>query len=149
VSEAEDRSTEAEVIEMLGAVDPVPPDVVEAAKAAFAWRGAGEEIAALVAEAEAGEGVALVRGGTREVAFRTAAAEIVVEVAAGGRTSRLTGQVVPPLPGTVTGEWPGGSVAGEVDERGRFVLEGVRSGLVRLRFAPAAGPEIVTDWLRA
>jgi hypothetical protein len=139
--------SEEDVVAMLRAVDPVPPDVLDAAAATWAWRAAGQEVADLVADVESGERAG-VRGGGRQLTFRAGAGEVLVEVAAAGRTATLTGQVVPAAAGTVAGEWPGGSASAEVDGLGRFVLTGVRTGLVRLRLAPEGGSPVVTDWVR-
>lgn len=139
--------SEEDVVDMVRDVDAVPPEVLDEARATWAWRAAGAELAALVAEAEAAE-PAGVRGAARQVTFRAGRADVLVEVAAEGRTARLTGQVLPAGPGTVTGEWPDGSASAEVDALGRFVLAGVRTGLVRLRLDVEGGATVVTDWLR-
>ena len=45
----------------------------------------------------------------------------------------LVGQVVPGRPGTAEVQHPGGSVAVDVDEVGRFAAQGIRPGPMRVK----------------
>lgn len=143
-----DRMLEEAVAEMLWAVDPVPPDVVAGAQVAFDMRAVDEELAVLLDDVGQDDVRAGVRGGgARALTFRAPGLEIVVEVGSAGRTATMTGQVTPPDAGSVAAEWPGGSVAAAVDEWGRFVVDGVRIGPVRLRVEVAGRRAVLTDWV--
>lgn len=144
-----DRALEEAVAEMLRTVDPVPPEVVAGAHVAFAMRAIDAELATLAEELDESDLAGVRGGGARSLTFRAAGTEVIVEVGATGRTATMTGQVTPPDGGTVTAEWPGGAVSAPVDDRGRFVVDDVRIGPVRLRLDLAGRRPVVTDWLQA
>jgi hypothetical protein len=59
----------------------------------------------------------------------------------GPRERRLEGQLLPPAPAEVTVERPGEDpVSVQADDLGRFVLEGLKAGVMRLRVAQIAVP---------
>ena len=132
------------------AVDPVPPEVTSVAYGAMAFRTLDAELGRLVADT-ADDLV----GHTREdqttarlVTFESSSLVIEVEV---GRTSaderRLVGQLIGPTPATVTAQWPDGEITVAADDLGRFVVEDVPAGPVRLRCARPQESEVVTGWL--
>jgi hypothetical protein len=125
-------------------LDPVPPLLEAAARDAFAWRTIDEELASLTRDSADEEAGALVRGpgGARQLSFEASTVEVELEVVATGeRERRLEGQLLPPGPATVSVERPGADrVSVEADDLGRFVLEGLRAGVVRLHVLQVATP---------
>jgi hypothetical protein len=98
------------------------------------------------AEEEAG---ALVRGGSgpRQLSFESPRLGIELEVVATGpRSRRLDGQLLPPASATVTVERPGeDGLSVQADELGRFSLDGLRAGVMRLHVA-LRGTQIAIPW---
>ena len=91
----------------------------------------------------------LVRGGRgpRQLSFESPRLGIELEVTATGeRSRRLEGQLLPPASATVTIERPGeDGVSVQADELGRFVLDGLKAGVVRLHVA-LRGAQIAIPW---
>ena len=90
-----------------------------------------------------------VRGGRgpRQLSFESPRLGIELEVVATGpRARRLEGQLLPPATATVTVERPGeDGLSVQADELGRFVLDGLRAGVVRLHVA-LRGTQIAIPW---
>jgi hypothetical protein len=146
-----DATTESELRSIFGHMDPVPQLLEDGARAAFTWRTVDAELAELMrdsaeAEEEAGS---LVRGGhgPRQLSFESPRLGIELEVTATGpRERRLEGQLLPPAAATVTVERPGeDGLSVQADELGRFVLDGLRAGVVRLHVA-LRGAQIAIPW---
>ena len=146
-----DASTEAELRALFSRMDPVPPRLGDAARAALTWRTVDAELAELMRDsADASEeAAALVRsgGGPRQLSFESPRLGIELEVsAAGERSRRVQGQLLPPAAAIVTIERPGeDGVTVQADELGRFVLEGLRAGAVRLHVL-LRGTQIAIPW---
>jgi hypothetical protein len=146
-----DATTESELRAIFGHMDPVPQLLSDGARAAFTWRTVDAELAELMrdsaeAEEEAGS---LVRGGhgPRQLSFESPRLGIEIEVTdTGPRERRLEGQLLPPAAATVTVERPGeDGLSVQADELGRFVLDGLRAGVVRLHVA-LRGAQIAIPW---
>lgn len=140
----------AQLRPLLEADDPVPPEVVAAARAASTWRRIDEELAELV---EDSIGVAAgVRGGAaRLLTYQLGTLTIELEVSTSGGTLRLLGQVVPPQPARIRAEQGGGAVTAVADHLGRFRVDGLASGPTRLVCTPvgpdgAPGTPVRTEW---
>ena len=146
-----DATTESELRAIFGHMDPVPQLLQDGARAAFTWRTVDAELAELMRDsAEAEEDVdALVRGGhgPRQLSFESPKLGIELEVTATGpRERRLEGQLLPPADAAVTIERPGeDGLSVQVDELGRFVLDGLRAGVMRLHVA-LDGAQIAIPW---
>jgi hypothetical protein len=149
-----DASTEAELRTIVARVDPVPPLLDAAARAAFTWRTVDAELAELMrdsadAASEEEAGALLVRGpsGPRQLSFESPRLGIELEVVATGpRSRRLEGQLLPPGSATVTIERPGeDGLSVQADELGRFSLDGLVAGVVRLHVA-LRGAQIAIPW---
>ncbi len=157
-----DRTTDgkADVEEVLIALrsvvteaDPVPAPVLAAARAAFDLRSLDTDLAELVADSL--DTAKRVRGpsGRRQLAFAAGAVTLDVEVTADGGRRRLLG-FAEGTPGPVSAEASaGGTAAGAadpvtagLDELGRFVLDGLPPGPIRLRCPGAGGRAVVTPW---
>jgi hypothetical protein len=145
-----DTTTEAELRAIFAHMDPVPQLLDEAARDAFGWRTVDAELAELMRDsAEAADDALLVRGahGPRQLSFESPQLGIELEVTATGpRQRRLAGQILPPSGATVTVERPGeDGMSVQADELGRFVLDGLRAGVVRLHIA-MRGAQIAIPW---
>jgi hypothetical protein len=137
----------AELVEMLERADPVPSDVVDAARASFTWRTIDAELAELTADSLlTGAGV---RGSdpARLLTFAGPGLEVEVEVAVTGDDRRLTGQLVPTGPAEVSVRWATGSADTVADDLGRFTVGGVPATTVSLAVRrPGAERPVVTSW---
>lgn len=137
---------------MARATDPIPAHVVELARAAFDWRTLDAELAALVldsAEPElAGAGGVLVRSAdeARLLSFEASDVTIELEVEEAGEERRLRGQLLPPQPAELLVQHAGGDIHATADADGRFAVEGVPTGPVRLRVALAGRAPVETQW---
>jgi hypothetical protein len=131
-------------------VDPVPDDVITAAKASLTWRTIDAELAELV-EDSALAPTAGVRAdaGPRLLTFEAATVTVVVEVTEVGEYRRMLGQLIGPQPERmqVQVRHAGGSLTVPVDEVGRFTADAVSAGPVSLLCqAPGAEP-VATSWV--
>ena len=146
-----DATTEAELRAIFAHLDPVPQLLDDAARAAFGWRTVDAEIAELLRDsADATDDAALLvrsGGGPRQLSFESPQLGIEIEVTeTGPRERRLAGQLLPPADATVTVERPGQDpLSVQADDLGRFVLEGLRAGALRLHVA-LRGAQIAIPW---
>ena len=144
---AEDIGLLAEISAMFDVVDPVPPEVTQAAYGAFAWRTIDAELAEL-AEDSLLTGAAGVRGAdTRLLTFEAPSVSVVVEVTELGVRRRLVGQVIPALPGELRIEHPAGSTTVQVDDQGLFSVESMPCGPARVALSVPGGGGVVTSWI--
>jgi hypothetical protein len=144
---------EKEIRRAAARLDPVPPELIQAATDAFAFRDLDAELAELVFDSLLdADPATLVRGAAdhRLVSFKTAGLTIDIEVAGDGSQRQLMGQIVPPGPATVEIRHRDGVSTTEADELGRFSASALPAGPVSLRLRQAAGqprPAVVTGWL--
>ena len=128
--------------------DPVPAQVLVAARAAFDLRALEADLAELVADSR--DSAALVRGpsGRRQLAFAAGVVTLDVEVTADGPTRRLLGFAEGTTgPVTARSSLPGAEpVTVELDEVGRFLLDGLPAGPTRLSVPGPGGRPVVTPW---
>jgi hypothetical protein len=123
----------------LGAViaelDPVPPEVLRDARAAYDLRTIDAELATLANDSVLDRQPAGVRGaeGPRSLTFEAPGLTVEVEVTVLGPRRRLIGQLVPPSRAKVTVRHGGGAVEVDADELGRFRADDLPSGRVSLR----------------
>jgi hypothetical protein len=134
---------------VIGQVDPVPVLVDEAARSAFAWRTIDEDLAELLRDSADEVVEAGVRGfgGPRQLSFESPRMGIELEVVeTGPRERRIEGQLLPPGAATVTVERPGvDAVSVQADDLGRFVIDGLRAGAMRLHVL-LRGAQIAVPW---
>jgi len=140
--------------EVVGAVDPVPPEVLQSGRDSFAWRTIDAELAALTYDSSSEPAAAaVVRGpeAPRQLTFEAPELTVGVEVTVLGAHRRLIGQLVPAQRALVTVRHQQGSaVAVEADELGRFRADDVPAGLCSLRCQLGglqAGTPVVSDWV--
>jgi hypothetical protein len=122
----------------------VPPRLVDAAKAAFAWHTIDAELAALAFDS-AGEpaGTRAETADLRAMTFVASHITIEVEVTA----EALLGQIAPPTAGTLQVRQADGRVqAVPVDALGWFTVRPCPTGMFRLELSLPTGPRVVTAW---
>jgi hypothetical protein len=148
LAEPDDDAVLDELDRALRAQAEVPPEVLAAAKSIFTWRTVNAELAALSYDSETHGEPAGVRGASRTVrSLSFAAGDSTVELDV--TADAMTGLVLPPLPGRVTVEQPGGDGPSvEVDEFGGFSVRPCPSGRFRLR-CELGRHCLVTDWIEA
>lgn len=150
-SDDEDDELLRDLRRMLNHLDPVPPEVVAAARASFIWHTIDTELAGLVHDSVLDRDErAMVRGVEAPVLLTFEAPGLVVEVetVAAGGARRVLGQLTPGRPAAVEVRHRGGTMEVTADELGRFSAEGVAAGPVSLR-CRTADAVVDTDWFIA
>jgi hypothetical protein len=120
---AGDAALLAELRAVAARVDPVPTDLVAAARGVLTWRTVDEDLAELTFDSLE-DGLVGVRSAAttvapRQLSFEAGSAAVEVELADG----RLVGQLVPPGPARVELHHGAGVVATRADDLGRFSFE--------------------------
>jgi hypothetical protein len=134
-------------------LDPVPQSVLSAARASLTWRTIDAELAELVYDSALDEArLVTVRGadGPRLLTFESPEITVDVEVSTVSGRLTLVGHVIPPGPTTIEVHHRDGALSVESDDRGRFLVEGVSTGPVRLLCRVVGGTEsalVETDWI--
>ena len=131
--------------------DPVPPEVIAAAKAASTWRRIDEELAELGELADVtADSLTLaagVRGGaTRLLTYEAGDLTVEIEVSTDDARIRVLGQVVPAGVVLVRVEQPAQAVEVSTDELGRFRATGLAGGPTRLVLTPPGAAPVRTQW---
>ena len=145
-----DEQLTCELRRLASRLDPVPPELLDAAAGAFAWRDIDAELAELVFDSLVDtDEASLVRGAPerRLVSFTGGGLTIDVEVTSAGPERTVMGQIVPPQRGVVDIRRRQETVSIEADELGRFRSGPLPPGPLSLRLRPAGGAPVVTDWL--
>jgi len=145
-----DNQLTDELRRLASRLDPVPPELLDAAAGAFAWRDIDAELAELVFDSLLDtDEASLVRGAPerRLVSFTGGGLTIDVEVTSAGPEHTVMGQIVPPQRGVVDIRRRQETVSIEADELGRFRSCPLPPGPLSLRLRPAGGAPVVTDWL--
>jgi hypothetical protein len=139
--------------ELIGRVDPVPPDVTLSARAALALRRFDAELAELLYDSALDpDALAGVRSATvsRLLTFEAAGVTVEVEVSPEGEGRRLVGQIVPPGEARLVIRQTSGERATSADALGRFAAEDLAPGPLSIRLeAELDGRTIVveTGWI--
>jgi hypothetical protein len=137
---------------MAGRVDPVPHEVVAAARSAILWRTIDAELAELTADSSVDDNRLVGVRGTAlplMLSFEVGGQTLELEVSETGTTRRLLGQLIPGQPGEVIVHHGRGEEVVRADEVGRFDLASVPAGPVRVRWRRTADPAeemVATDW---
>lgn len=130
--------------------DPVPAEVVLAARSAIAYLRMDAELAELTDSAPADAQMAGLRavGAPTLLLFEADGFTVEIELfhVSGGRL--LGGQLTPPYPGRVVIRHGGGTLEVVADEVGRFLAENIAPGPLSLQCA-VGGRTIETDWFLA
>lgn len=153
------RDDDGRLVAELGAAvrdGQVPASFLRAGKAAFRWRTADAELAAIQrdswlshAEPTGLRSAPPATGGRAEprtLSFAARGLSLEVEI----HPDAVRGQVVPAQPGTVRVRDEGGpGTTSPVDEVGWFVIEPAPAGPFRLHVITAAGAAVITEWITA
>jgi hypothetical protein len=127
----------------------VPPGVLAAGRAAFAWRDVDAELAALSYDG-ALAGVRSAEPGAQPAELRAltfVAADVTIELEVTG--DGLFGQLVPPSAGEVRLHVRDGEQrSAELDEVGWFAFKPAPSGMCRLHVRTDEGTSVLTEWIR-
>lgn len=132
--------------------DGVPAEVLASAKGTFTWRTIDADLAQLTFDSavETPE-LAGVRGAAtaRLLTFEASTLSVEIEVSASGSRRRIVGQLVPGHVAVVEVLHDGGSEEVETDDIGRFAVDGIFPGPVRIdvRAADQPGPSVSTAWV--
>ena len=140
----------AELRALAVSLDPVPPEVVAAARSAIAWRSMDAELAELTADTSVEPQMAGVRsvGAPAMLTFEAPELTVEIEVIEVGERRRLLGQLVPPGPGEVEIRHRSGRLAVTADEMGRFSASDLAAGPVSV-LCRQGGGRVETDWFLA
>lgn len=132
-------------------LDPVPQEVLAAARSSITWRVPSATLAEL-AHDRGGRAVAGVRGGTgRVLTFTCPGSTVEIEVSGNGRDREINGRLVPSSPGVVEvrhRDLPRDPITARAESAGLFCVPRVPEGLVSLLFRLDDGSSIVTSWIR-
>jgi len=150
----EEEQLLAELRQLGRMLDPVPAEVVFAARGSLAWRRVDAELAELAFDSLVDGDLELagVRSGddsVRLVSFDGPDLTVEVEVAGLGAHRRLVGQLVPPQAATIQLRSPshGAGPYARADTLGRFTLDLAATGPASLRCSLASGRTIETGWV--
>lgn len=152
MSTRDDDALAEELRQLLRRVDPVPPEVVDAARVSIGWRTLEADLADLISDSLLT--TADVRGGEqpRLLSFQAGDRIVEIEVSALDGRLRILGQLVPVQPARVRVEQPTGAVEVVADQLGRFAIEDLPVGPTRFVCQPLdpagepVGTEVVTQW---
>jgi hypothetical protein len=126
-------------------LDPVPDALVLIAKESFTWRTVDAELAELVFDSLVDETVGVRSsagpGQVRSMSFETSTGAVELEVDG----PRIVGQIVPAAAAIVELRHPSGTIVDRSDDWGRFRIDGVPRGPVRITVTGPV-PAISTDW---
>jgi hypothetical protein len=150
VSEVRDKKEEellSRLRQGLEATDPAPADVTEFAQAAFGWRDIDAKLAEVAFDSSLEETPAGVRSTATARMLSFEAGTWTIEIEHNASTGRLIGQIDPIRETLVELHFAGGEMTTEVDDLGRFVFDGVRSGPASLVLRTSGDLEVVkTEW---
>jgi len=132
-------------------LEPAPPRLIEAAKAAFSWRSVARAIAGLEFDSAVDDDdLARVRDGGPERRLRFRGPDHVIELTVADHNPTLTGRVDPPFAGSVVLRHPDGAVlSASVNQFGQSFFDTVRRGAVSLRPVPTDRTlaDFETEWV--
>jgi hypothetical protein len=151
-----DEPLVADLRDYFARVDPVPPLVAQAAKAALGWRRLDADLAELLADSTLeAESLASVRGAgaaVRSVSFGAGELTIDLEIHTEGTRLTLLGLLTPPSIASIEIQTADGAIGAttESDATGRFRTQLPAGGRVRLRLMPrdpGLASLIETSWI--
>lgn len=132
-------------------LDPMPARLASDARALFGLRRLDEELAALVrdsADEEHGRMLAVRgEGDVRLISFETGPVTVELQVTERGPARDLVAQITGTAVARAEVETAAGRQPVRVDE-GLFTVDGVASGLLRLRLLTETGRDLVTSWVK-
>jgi hypothetical protein len=146
----DDTTLLADIRSLYDTVDPVPANVLAAARAGLLWR----EVDTVVADITEDTALLGVRDerdtdgrDRRLITFEAPELLLEIDVTATGHRRRVSGQLRPPGPATIMVRWPRGCVGCEADKRGRFAVDGVPSGPMSVTCNRPDTAGVATSWI--
>jgi hypothetical protein len=148
--EPDDAVLEDELRQIIEHLDPVPENLLAAAKDCYTWRTIDSDLAELVFDSVAEAHGVLVRGAdhARLLSFEATGLTVDVQVTGTGQARRIIGQLAPPQRARVRIRQGPDVRALDSDELGRF-SGALREGPFSLMCTgTAAGSRpVITDWI--
>lgn len=148
--EPDDAVLEDELRQIIEHLDPVPENLLAAAKDCYTWRTIDSDLAELVFDSFAEDHGVLVRGAdhARLLSFEATGLTVDVQVTGTGQARRIIGQLAPPQRARVRIRQGPDVRALDADELGRF-SGALREGPFSLMCTgTAAGSRpVITDWI--
>ena len=147
----DDTETDDELASRLGRtlarIDPVPTEVIAAARASRTWRTIDAELAALLYDSalDGSEGVGVRGGGPRLLTFTSPEVTVELEVRDGGH--RVVGQIAGTPGARVEICHADGPAPVEIDDIGHFSCRSVGPGPISVRVTDANGTVTQTEWV--
>ncbi|NKE63318.1 hypothetical protein FXN61_43990 [Lentzea sp. PSKA42] len=142
--DAEDLRVLDELRELYTALEPMPPGLVECAQFAVDLEASGFDIAR-IEDSEPLMGAGARSGSIRQITFDCGDLAVMVQFQVRDTGDvRIDGWLSPPGDHRVELRTATGTVAAETSPQGRFVIEGVRRGLVQFVVRAAGHPTVVT-----
>jgi hypothetical protein len=135
--------------DLLHRADPIPPNVVAAAKASLTWRTIDAELAELSFDSlEQDRDLVGVRSTdlARILVFQAESLRIEVQVTEDGDQFRLVGQVDQPGERQISIRHGGALVVVTTDGRGRFRVTAAFEGPISLQVERPGQPPVETSW---
>jgi hypothetical protein len=130
---------------LLAEDDPVPAEVVSAARDIHSWPRIDAELARLVEDSLLS--ATAVRGdAARLLTFQADAVSLEIEVTEAAGRLQILGQVLPPTAAQIRVEQPGDGVDVSVGQLGRFTAENLRPGPTRFICTLAEQAPVRTEW---
>jgi len=143
----------ADLRRIVSAADGPPASVLDAARAAFSTRELDGELARLIGDSRAAIGFDTVRAepapaqGHWLLSFAGGGVQVDMEVTEQAGRISLVGQFIGASGDDYVLETPRGRRPMEVDELGRFIVDGLAHSPVRLRCRAADGAPVTTVWV--
>jgi hypothetical protein len=130
--------------------DPVPPPLLNAARASFGLRDLDARVADLVRDSAVDTPETSLRGdGPRLLSFEAGGTVVECEVTARGERRDVIGQLIGAAADELRAQVPGNPDAASdvtVSEQGVFTVRGLPAGPFRLRYLLSDGSTLVTSW---
>ena len=143
----------ADLRRIASAVDAPPASVLQAARAALRTRDVDGELARLIGDSRSAVGFDTVRAdaapaqGHWLLSFAGGGVQVDMEVAEQAGRISLVGQFIGSSGDDYVLETPRGRRPMEVDDLGRFIVDGLAHGPIRLRCCAADGAPVTTVWV--
>jgi hypothetical protein len=149
MSSADDIELLAQIREVYDQLDPVPSEVLDAARGALRWLTLDAALAELTADSLAGSAAVRSISRLRLVSFESPALTVEVQIADTGDSRRLVGRLKPPGAAHVTVRSPRAEHTVQADESGCFTADDVAPGPVSLLCRLVGSPDrpVVTSWV--
>jgi hypothetical protein len=142
-----DTTLLADIRSLYDTLDPVPTNVLAAARASLLWREVDTIVADITEDTALLDDGAADGRGRRLITFEASELAIEIDVTATGHRRRILGQLVPRGPATIMVRWPRGCVGCEADQQGRFAVDGVPSGPVSVACNRPETAAVTTSWV--